>query len=418
LPYQRLLIISYHALPLDVVASYRTKGYCDYLFENEVFPTLVTHIWEKDENMQWRNHEKNDEVRYKSTETHNVIMLPRPTEKIGLQSVFKTIMHWAAGDLETHLKESKEIFKNFLFSHLKENQYDGVLAIFSPHFHLKLAFEINKEFGIPYVLDFRDLWDNQVVTQSYSPSFKKKVQDAIIKYHWRKWLRNSLFFVTTSTKWTIYLEGLSNKKGFIIPNGHELFEIGKSKNQEEFKLTYFGRIYSDQNLNLILEGIGEFLKKVKPKKFKLLLIGIKQTEEFDGLQYVLSQIESEYVQIIDYLPKQELMDLCRNEATMFFLPSFYEDNGQFMVKLYDFVALGKPTIISPAVDSDMEVLVNETNAGIILNSANSVASYLEKQYNYFLNHGQANNDFDTVKVLDYHRQNHVKSFSDLWKNNL
>jgi hypothetical protein len=69
----RLLIISYHALPLDVVASYRTKAYCDYLFENGIYPTLITHNWKKDKNDFWERHEVNNETIIEDLQTHREI---------------------------------------------------------------------------------------------------------------------------------------------------------------------------------------------------------------------------------------------------------------------------------------------------------------------------------------------------------
>lgn len=408
---KNVLIISYHALPLDVVASYRTKGYCDYLLEDGIFPTLITHRWKKDIDSNWLDHDKNDEVLYENNDNYNVIRLPRPEEKLEAKSSIQTLGYWLKGDFDLHLLNSYNVFKSFLFKHLKSQKYDVILAIFSPHYHLKLAYEIYQKFKIPYVLDFRDLWDNQVITKSYKPSLKKNIQDILIKYYWKKWLNKSLFFSTTSHKWTEYLKNLSNKKGFVFPNGHEIEIVEAPIKQVKFNLTYFGRIYPNQNLELIIEGIIEFLKKVNPKNFKLLLIGIKETSDFDGLQLITSRINKEYLEVVDYLPKERLMDFCKKRVTLFFLPSFFEDNGQFMVKLYDFIALGKPVLVAPRVNSDMEFVVRKTKSGEVLNSSGSIALHLEEQYNFFLKFGHAKNNMSSKSILDYHRQNQVKLFA-------
>jgi glycosyltransferase involved in cell wall biosynthesis len=408
---KRLLIISYHALPLEVVASYRTKGYCDYLSKYGVLPTLITHHWE---NQNVRNriyHDVDDKVVYEKYDNYNIIRLPRPSENFNSSSSIKTLKHWLKGDFDIHLLNSYDVFKSFLFQHLQSQKYDGVLAIFSPHYHLKLAYEIYQKFKIPYVLDFRDLWDNQVITKSYRPSLKKRIQDFLIKYYWKRWLKKSLFFSTTSHKWTEYLKKLSNEKGFVFPNGHEIEIVETPIKQAKFNLTYFGRFYPNQNLELIVEGINEFLKKVNPKNFKLQLIGIKKTSNFDGLQFITSRINTEYLEVVDYLPKEELMDFCKKEVTLFFLPSFFEDNGQFMVKLYDFIALGKPVLVAPRVNSDMEIVVKKTKSGAVLNSSESIALHLEEQYNYFLKFGHAKNNMSSKSISDYHRQNQIKLFA-------
>lgn len=413
----RILIISFHALPMDTVASYRAKAYCDYFLINNIYPTLITHRWEIDNKRSWIFHKKDATIEIKKFKTHEVIRLPRPDENSSY-SFLSLLFNWVKGDFDSHLNNSYLVFKHFIIEHLTKNKYDCILAIYSPHFHLKLAYEINQKFGIPYILDFRDLWDNQVITKSYNATLKKSIQDYFIKFYWKKWLKKSLFFSTTSSKWTHYLEELSNKKGYTIPNGHEINKIEPSESQKEFKLTYFGRIYPDQKIQILIDGIIDFIKINKPVKFKLLLIGIKRTDDFDGLQYIIEKINSKYLEIIDYLPKEELIEFCKNEASMFFLPSFKEDNGQFMVKLYDFIALGKPILAAPKVNSDMEKVISKTNSGVTVDSVESVASHIAEHYNHFLDEGYSKNDSNPVKISEYHRQNQVKLLADLIKGNL
>lgn len=54
---KRLIILSYHALPMDVVSSYRAKAYCDHFVSYGVYPILVTHRWEQDESGKWKYHD-------------------------------------------------------------------------------------------------------------------------------------------------------------------------------------------------------------------------------------------------------------------------------------------------------------------------------------------------------------------------
>ncbi|RUA35954.1 MAG: hypothetical protein DSY77_01915 [Bacteroidetes bacterium] len=407
---KNILIISYHALPFDVVASYRTKGYCDYLIEYGIFPTLVTHRWEKGSDKNWAFHNENEKIIYEKSNNCNIIRLPRPVERFESNSPINTIKHWVKGDFDLHLLNSYKLFKIFLFDHLKNKKYDAVLAIFSPHYHLKLAFEINKQFKIPYVLDFRDLWDNQIITKSYNPPLKKKIQDLIIKFYWRKWLNKSIFFSTTSSKWISYLEKLSSVKGIKIRNGHEISSLPKKNYKTNiFRIAYFGRIYPYQNLEIIIKGINKFINRNYPiDEFELCLIGIKNVGQFNGAQIFKKFINEKYIVEHDYMSKEELIKFSIKNVNLFILPNLKEDNGSFFVKLFDYISLNKPLILAPKNGSENDIIVKKTNAGLLTSSSTKIALYLERQYRSYREAGMVNVAIDKLQFKDLHRTKQVE----------
>ena len=181
----RVLILSYHSLPLDVIASYRAEGFFAHFKKYDIFPTLLSMRWERNKNNVWRLHVRKDSIQHQSSPLGARILLPRYKRcksfsigalRYALYSVpairyFYIAWAWLRGHLDT-TPEAYDAYlstKNFLFNYLKQNSYDVVLAIFSPHHHARLAYEIHKRFGIPYVLDFRDLWSNRIMDTHYRP---------------------------------------------------------------------------------------------------------------------------------------------------------------------------------------------------------------------------------------------------------
>lgn len=386
---RKVLIISYHALPMDVVASYRTKAYCDYFYENGLFPTLVTHRWER-EGGSWAFHSKSDEIKYEKQDTYEIFRLARPMIRRSSGTALgkvRTAWHVLRGDLDAELTGSYKVFKTFLFQHLAANKYDVVLGIFSPHFSLKLAYEIGRAFDIPYVLDFRDLWDNQLVTNQYRPSLRQYFFNFFVKSYWRKWLRQSLFFSTTGRDWVAYLERLSGRQGIIVRNGYDEISIAPirvAKPAKRFVVTYFGRLYQNQRLDVIAKGIRDFIAEEMPgDDFVIQLIGIKKPGNFDGVNELLKQIPREYVEVLGYMPKEQLMAYCSENSSLFLLPNFAENNGQFMVKSYDYISLRKPVIVAPSNGSETELLVHDLDAGLVTSSAEEVAAFIKTCYGHF-----------------------------------
>jgi len=412
---RRVLIISYHALPMDVVASSRTKAYCDFFFENGLFPTLVTHRWERD-GKGWVFHSDSDEPKHEVHDTWEVFRLPRPVIKRPGETIprkLKTFWYLLRGDLDAELTDSYKVFRKFLFQHIGENKYDVVLGIFSPHFDLKLAYEIGRAFAIPYVLDFRDLWDNGVVTSQYRPAPRQYIFDFFARSYWAKWLRQSLFFSTTSKEWIAYLEGLSGRKGIIVRNGYDdITSISPrpvAVSARRFVITYFGRLYPNQKLDIITRGIREFItKEVPDTDFVVQLIGVKKTGDYDGLGALLKKIPRQYVEVLGYMPKEKLMAHCLLNASLFLLPNFAENNGQFMVKSYDYISLRKPVIVAPSNGSETESLVSDLNAGLVTSSAEEVTDFISKCYRSFRAGKPVELDYSADHFEFYSRRYQVK----------
>src|SRR5687767_1969316 len=115
---------------MDVVSSYRTKGYCDHLFSFGVRPTLLTHRWDKTDN-GFQRHGRQDAVTIEETEHCTIIRLPYPGRRRS-RSVLQTFWSYVTGNLDVEILESYKIFKRYLLDHLQHNSYDVLIAIYNP----------------------------------------------------------------------------------------------------------------------------------------------------------------------------------------------------------------------------------------------------------------------------------------------
>lgn len=400
---------------MDVVASYRIKAYCDFFYENGLFPTLVTHRWERDDN-GWAFHNGEDEIKREQYHTCEVFRLPRPMLKGCNGPVvgkIRTIWHLMRGDLDAELTSSYRVFRTFLLQHLVTTRYDVVLGIFSPHFDLKLTYEVGRKFAIPCILDFRDLWVNQIVTSQYRPSPRQYLFNFFVRSYWRIWLKQSLFFSTTSKEWIVYLKRLSGRDGIIVRNGYDnIFSLtpgGGANRPKKFVVTYFGRLYPNQSLDAITSGIRQFIASEIPgTDFAIQLIGIKRAGNFDGLNELLKRIPREYVEVIGYMPREKLLTYCAENSSLFLLPNFAENNGQFMVKSYDYISLRKPVIVAPSNGSETELLIRDLDAGIVTSSGKEVAAFIKKCYGRFKAGKPLKLDYSVDRFEFYSRRNQVR----------
>ena len=409
---KRLVILSYQTLPMDVVASYRTKAYCDHLATFGIYPIIITHRWEMDERGKWKYHD-DDDVVVEETARYKIIRLPRKMP----QTTFRwragtTMAAFLRGDLEPELKASCQTFRTFLLSYLEEEKVDALLAIFNPHFPMKIAEEIRRRFGIPYLADFRDLWDNQVVTKSYQPTNKKKLIDAIIRYWWKRWIGNAEFFTTTCDIWLQFLEQLSGKKGYVVRNGFEEEYSIESvpERTPEFVVTHFGSLYAVHNHTVFVEGYKKFLQIVGRGPV-LEIIGNKGKYGVDPSR-ILADLPSYAWRSTPYMSKRELYEHCRSQTSVFWMPGFLEDNGQVPVKVYDYLLLKKNILLAPSCGSDLESIVTGTGAGVVCDTAEEVCRQLERWYLSYRSNGGIGYEGNSDAIQRYARRHQVRIMAE------
>jgi len=370
---------------MDVVSAYRAKGYCDHLAAFGIFPTLVTHRWEPDAMGNWKFHD-DEEVVIEKSDNCVTIRLPRKKNHRIRTGKITNLANYVRGDFEPELEASYRTFRKFLLNYVPAERFDALLVIFSPHFQMKLAYEMKKRFGLPYITDFRDLWDNQVITTSYRPDFRKRAIDSLIKFWWKRWIREAEFFTTTGLLWMSFLEKVTGKKGYVVRNGFELEFVPESDSPvspPEFVITHFGRLYPSQDLGIFIDGYRLFFQKTGGN-VRLEIIGSKPHHGIDGKE-LLAGLPQDSWSIIPYMGKKELLQYCKARTTVFWMPGFSEDNGQLPVKVYDYLMLKKNVLLVPNNSPDLEHVVAGSGAGVACNTPDEVCTRLQQWYESFRN---------------------------------
>src|SRR5690606_6799353 len=283
---------------------------------------------------------------------------------------------------------------------------------------MKIAAEMKRRFGIPYVTDFRDLWDNRIVTPSYHPSFKKRFVDGVIRYWWTRWIREAVFFTTTGRLWLEFLERLTRKRGYVVRNGfEEEYLTGTSSSaQVEFRIIHFGRLYPMQNHSVFVEGYKSFIEKVGKGPI-LEIIGNKSRHGVEA-EKILEGLPSGSWRKIPYQSKAVLLEYCRRHSSVLWLPGFYEDMGAIPVKVYDYLLLGKNILLAPRSGADLESIIIGSGAGVICNTPQEVHAQLEQWYVLFQNGGQIPYNGNPEVIQSYARRHQVGILADAIHSNI
>ena len=434
----KVLVLSYHFPPLNLVGSYRALGYANHFKEFGIHPTIVTHHWTKTRNDGWIINDDHHGGVIESTKDYDIIRLPCPGQKGGLLSFLLRIpvlskvgylILWFLGYLdsgEINLASYKS-YKNFLTAHLKSHTYDYALAIYSPHHHLRLCHYLKKRFGLAYIIDFRDLWRNSLLSEKTEVGFKQYLKDKFCSYYWRKWIGSSEFFTSVSDPLTGFLQELSDKIGYTITHGYD-DDISASKGDgsaSEFVMCYSGSLSLVQRLDLLGEGIKLFSQQIGASDFKVVFLGSKgRTNKMNSKYSFLNDptsIIAHYVPINNLtittrVEREEVLEYYRT-AHIMLLPSYPGLKGTYSGKLFEYLGTGKNIMIIPTDDGVIEKLVNETSCGFIANTPEEAANFLVTKYNEWKTTGKCSFNGDYNRIKQYSRVAQVKKLAELIKGN-
>ena len=404
---KRILLLSYHSLPLNVIASYRTEAYLKYFRSFDLFPVLVT--------MDFEN--KGTEVILEEEEDYNIYRLRKPEVKQMDAGKVGLFFNWLQGKLD--FKESDfeayEVFKTFLFSHLRDHSYDALLTIFSPFHHIKLASELYKSFKVPYVIDFRDLHDNRILSDQPIP-FTSRLKNRITEYHLKKWTKNALFLTAVSRPHVEYLISLTRRKAFEVMNGFEK-EIANTRSKgslDKFMISSVGNLQNCQKPELFYDGLGLFLENVSDKnKVQVNFIGITDNYRKGAREEISANISGDVLNLSDRVPKEEANKII-GESSLIIFPTLVGFKGNYTGKFFEYIGSKKPLLLFP--EDEEFSRFKELPSIKFANTPAEIAKYLETT---FTNWEEGNPlDFSSMDVEPYSRKAQAENMAKLLKENL
>ena len=401
---------------MDVIASWRAQGYFSHFKAAGFLPVLVTMRWEVDQAGGWKWHGPSARPCIEHLPGGEcIIRLPRHRSFASrlynllanvrvLRRLF-IVWAWICAELDATPEQwdCYRSYRKFLYKHLKTAHYAAVVAIFSPHHHLRLAFNLNRRFGIPYVLDFRDLWNTRLVMKDYKPTRREGLQDACFRWHWRRWLGNAAFFSITSEKWRDWVAGFTPTTGYVLRNGYEAAHFSSSSkttqpnqaHQERFIMLHCGSLYRHQVLAPFVEGLRRFLEKEQPKSFELRLIGADKGQQPRESTSYMSAADLRAL----FKPLSEVLHLKKRcskaesakhmqAAEVLLMPSFPAYKGVYSAKIFDYLAARRPILLTPDDNGLLSALLVQRNAGTIASTAEEVHDFCKTAYQSWKKHGR------------------------------
>ena len=423
---KRILILAYDFPPHTSVAAARPSSWFRYFKTHGMQPVVVTRHWDLPLNSpeDTLRKSKNQKVSVETDESGTIIRVPHhpwqrhfgfkpsgPAATIRkmisfLISVLRYTSFWFEPDKKIYLEA-----RNYLLA----NKTDCILATGEPFYLFRFASGLSKEFGVPWIADYRDGWSqNQLnVLQTGIPGRIKQWSD---RFQERRISSTATAITAAAPSYLQSVLSVLNKPilNKVIYNGYEEAPGSQSHQQvspDLFTIAYSGRLYPHYPLEEFIQALAAFQQEFPENRIQLHCLGlafypdevkrIEKAAQDTGLLLKLSH----RLAYPEYMAELRKARLC----LLFGVPGISWLNA----KIFDYFYAGRKVMLYRNDHAVLESLINLTNSGFCCNNASELNLKLKELYTEFNETGDV--ACNPVHIEQFSRKNQAFEMTELIK---
>lgn len=286
-------------------------------------------------------------------------------------------------------------FATMLMGKYPKGRFDVILCSTYYYFPLLAAEKLSQAWGIPYVIDLRDIveqWGKANYFTTRLPRLGGLEKIAARWYEQRNLkIRNRVMdgakAVVTISPWhQEHLQSLTRTHVYLIYNGYDEQELHwEEKQAKVFSIAFIGRFMSLElrQPHLLLEALGEMIQtgEADTKEWRLDLYAEAEKEE--EVRKLAQQYGAESViRWHTFVPRKELGRIMAESSVLIALGCPPEDgqHGILGTKVFEAIGVEKPLLLVPSDEDSLAELIRETGIGCAARDIEEVKTFLREQY--------------------------------------
>lgn len=323
-------------------------------------------------------------------------------KKKGKMSISEKLMLWIRSNI--FIPDPRFLWirpsVKFLKEVIKKEKIDAIITTGPPHSMHVIGLKLKKELGIPWIADFRDPWT--FIDFFDDLNLSKRSLERHINLE-KSVLKNADHLVTVSPYIANEFKKRFNADFDVIYNGFDPvdFEGEAPKLDEKFTICHIGSLNKDRNAEVLWEAISEITNENKEfkRELEVQLIGSVTPELMDSLERLaLKDIVSinehmSHKKVINRIRKSQLLLLLINNTPI--------AKGILPGKFYEYLAAKRPILCIGAPDSDVAKIINECNAGQVVDfkDKNKMKETLLSSYLEFKGSGKVSCNTNNIEAF-------------------
>ena len=274
-----------------------------------------------------------------------------------------------------------------------------------------------REFGLPWVIDFRDLWTEN---PTYDLPSWRRAWDQRTE---QRWLTRATGVVTVTPSWREMLASRLPPEAAVafIPNGYDeadFTELPQPVHDPKFfTIVHTGTFYGPRDPDVLLEGIARYLTnlpsefKANTRSLRFRLIGNMGSRFLHALQKFENRFPG-VVQTVPYVPHaQALTELASADALLLVVGG--QGNaarGWLPGKIFEYLRIGKPVLTLGDPEGDAAALIRRHANGVVIKSddaeglAHALGALVSGQLDNFLMNDEQRQSADIFERFELARQ--------------
>lgn len=257
----------------------------------------------------------------------------------------------------------------YLSEFIENNSIDFIISTGPPHTMHLIALGLKKKFNIKWVADFRDPWTNidfykDLKLTSFADKKHRRLE--------REVLQKADLCISVGKTWSEELEVLGAEKCVTITNGYDDEDNVNVEVQLDKKISiaHIGSFTKSRNPELLLEVLKD-LKSKYPNLDELLEIKLVGKVDYTITELFKSYDLENLIRKVEYLPHNLFLEEQRKSHVLLLVVNETPNaKGITTGKVFEYLAAKRPILAIAPEGGDLEVLINETDSGLVVNSSN------------------------------------------------
>jgi len=246
---------------------------------------------------------------------------------------------------------------------MRELPHDVVVATYGPASNLLVGRALAREFTLPLVVDFRDLWST--LPMDAFPSRVHRAAAHRLEHSIVSKASRILAVAPAMAADLATTHAFDQQHSISITNGFDPNDVARVRDERPrgprpFRLMYSGTVHMHYNLEPLWRALRRLVDagEVTPETLCLEFVGNLAVGEVErhGLQA--------FVEINPFVPHAQVFDaLARADALLVVeTPGYYARYG-YAAKVFDYVLTGKPVVGLVDLGGNTEMLLREAGVG-------------------------------------------------------
>jgi len=298
-----------------------------------------------------------------------------------------------------------------LTTFLKENPVDVIISTGPPHSVHMIGYELKKLLGIKWLADFRDPWTNIDYFHNLplTKGARKKhheLEDEVLK-------EADAILVVGKTMREEFID--RNQNVYVVSNGFDdRVDDDEVIMDRKFSISHIGMMNADRNPKIFWQALRELIDENEDfsRDLSVKLIGKCDEEVY---QTVNDFALNNYVNFVAYVAHKDVLKFQRSSQLLLLAVNNVPSSRSVITgKVFEYLQSNRPIIGIGPVDGDLAVILNESEAGHMVDFDDlvSMKKILKSYYEQFKS-GEL--PTHTKNIDRYHRKNLTKELTAILK---